>query len=140
MAILQTKKIFYDRSVLYSVLDYSVDIFPLDEKQAFYVWDGIGNFSLTGFEIRWKRHNVKYVINYYLPSGLFVIVSWVSMEMKDVEKITLGLTVEFFNIKKYLILVHQIKFSFLELSTMGIWFRKVSINVISMLYFYLHTS
>ena len=73
----QTKKLFYDRTALYSVLDYSVDILPLDEKDGFYMWDDIGNFSLTGFEIRWKRHNMKYFINYYLPSGLFVIVSWV---------------------------------------------------------------
>ena len=32
----------------------------------------------TGIEMKLSRHLLKYLIIYYLPSGLFVVVSWVS--------------------------------------------------------------
>ena len=35
-------------------------------------------FSITGFRVVLKRHSVKYLFTYYLPSTLFVITSWVS--------------------------------------------------------------
>ncbi len=38
----------------------------------------MGNFSITGVEIRLDRHYLKYLYVYYLPSGLFVVVSWAS--------------------------------------------------------------
>ncbi len=38
----------------------------------------MGNFSLTGVEIMFTRHKLKYLYVYYLPSGLFVVVSWAS--------------------------------------------------------------
>ena len=38
----------------------------------------LGNFSLAGFQFRLQRHMGKYVMNYHLPSGLFVLVSWIS--------------------------------------------------------------
>merc|ERR1711874_522483 len=38
----------------------------------------LGNFSLAGFEMVLQRHVSHYLITYYLPSGLFVIVSWIS--------------------------------------------------------------
>ena len=34
--------------------------------------------SLAGFEMVLKRHVSHYIITYYLPSGLFVVVSWIS--------------------------------------------------------------
>ena len=36
------------------------------------------DFFHTGIEMKLKRHLLKYLIIYYLPSGLFVVVSWVS--------------------------------------------------------------
>ena len=42
------------------------------------VYGEIGNFSITGIEIKFVRHKGKYLYVYYLPSGLFVVVSWVS--------------------------------------------------------------
>ena len=42
------------------------------------IYGDLGNFSITGIEINFKRHSVKYLYVYYLPSGLFVVVSWVS--------------------------------------------------------------
>jgi len=60
-----------------TVLDYSAEVIELDERDAFYLWDSYQNFSLTGFEIRLKRQSLKYMVNYFLPSGLFVVASWV---------------------------------------------------------------
>jgi hypothetical protein len=69
--------ISYDESVRNTILDYSVEIVPLDEKDKTYVSPNNINYSLSGFEMRLKRNILKYVITYYFPSGLFVIVSWV---------------------------------------------------------------
>merc|ERR1712183_735790 len=38
----------------------------------------LGNYSLAGFEMILTRHVSHYIITYYLPSGLFVVVSWIS--------------------------------------------------------------
>ena len=35
-------------------------------------------FSLAGFSMILSRHVSHYIITYYLPSGLFVVVSWIS--------------------------------------------------------------
>ena len=67
----------YDQTNEHSVLDYSIEILPLKEKDELLVWHNY-NYSLTGFEMRLKRKALKYIVNYYLPSGLFVVVSWVS--------------------------------------------------------------
>ena len=64
-----------DRTVL---LDYYVTIKPLKAKDRKHRWLANGSkFSLAGFEIHLKRHVFKYVVDYYLTSGLFVAVSWV---------------------------------------------------------------
>ena len=66
-----------ERTVL---LDHHVDINPLKEKDTMYMWSAVGsNYSLAGFEIQLKRHINEYIIDYYLTSGLFVIVSWVGI-------------------------------------------------------------
>ena len=38
----------------------------------------LGNLSLTGFNVEISRHYSKYLIVYYLPTALFVVVSWTS--------------------------------------------------------------
>ena len=64
-----------ERTVL---LEYDISINPLKEKDTIYKWSTIGsNYSLAGFEITLKRHTKEFIIEYYLTSGLFVIVSWV---------------------------------------------------------------
>jgi hypothetical protein len=77
------RTISYDESVRNTILDYSVEIVPLDEKDKTFKWEGVGNFSLSGFEMRLERNILKYVIIYYLPSGMFVIVSWVIVIFVD---------------------------------------------------------
>ena len=40
---------------------------------------GIGiTYSLTGFKIEIKRRSFKFIFNNYIPSALFVVVSWAS--------------------------------------------------------------
>lgn len=58
--------------------DYDIKVTPLNEEERTYVWLDIGNFSLTGFKVQLTRNYMKYVFNYFLPSGLFVVVSWSS--------------------------------------------------------------
>merc|ERR1719400_1261265 len=41
-------------------------------------YGALGNFSLAGFEMVLNRHVSTYIITYFIPSGLFVIVSWMS--------------------------------------------------------------
>ena len=51
----------------------------LKPEDSFFEWTSINsNYSLTGYEMVLNRNSLKYIINYYLPSGLFVLVSWVS--------------------------------------------------------------
>ena len=73
----QTKTLSFDKVGYNAVLDYSVEVLELAESDAFYLWDAYQNFSLAGFEIRLKRQSLKYLVNYFLPSGLFVVASWV---------------------------------------------------------------
>ena len=35
------------------------------------------NYSVTGFQLVLTRKMSFYVVTYYLPSGLFVVVSWI---------------------------------------------------------------
>ncbi|XP_023333946.1 glutamate-gated chloride channel isoform X2 [Eurytemora carolleeae] len=60
-----------------SVLDYGVDFNPLPRSKSSYMALGM-NYSATGFEVVLTRKMSFYIITYYLPSGLFVVVSWIS--------------------------------------------------------------
>ena len=40
--------------------------------------DCLGNYSVTGFELTLRRKMAFYIITYYFPTGMFVIVSWIS--------------------------------------------------------------
>ena len=74
-----TKAAKYDSKDTNSIaLDYAIVIKPLSKKDSILLFDGLGNFSLAGFEMVLDRYVSTYIITYYLPSGLFVIVSWIS--------------------------------------------------------------
>jgi len=60
------------------VLDYDISIHGLSARDRIFEGGALGNYSLAGFEMILRRHFSHYVINYYLPSGLFVVVSWIS--------------------------------------------------------------
>ena len=72
-----TNLINYNDSERNTILDYSIDIVPLSEEDTIFYWLDIANYSVTGFQINLQRNTLKYLVNYYLPSGLFVVVSWV---------------------------------------------------------------
>ncbi|XP_023346797.1 glycine receptor subunit alpha-2 isoform X2 [Eurytemora carolleeae] len=59
-------------------LDYDIEIEPLQPLDMILDYGNLGNFSLSGFEMVLTRYVSTYIITYYLPSGLFVIVSWIS--------------------------------------------------------------
>ena len=67
----------YNDSLRNTILDYGVELTTLKEEDSIFIWQEIGNFSLSGFEMKLGRNSLKYLVNYYLPSGLFVVVSWV---------------------------------------------------------------
>ena len=48
----------------------------LPESDRVFEGGALGNYSLAGFEMVLTRKISFYVVTYYLPSGLFVVVSW----------------------------------------------------------------
>jgi len=61
-----------------SILDYEVEIASLKIEDTFYLPAETGNYSVAGFEMVLNRKVAHYMITYYLPSSLFVVVSWAS--------------------------------------------------------------
>lgn len=61
-----------------SILDFEVHIKPLLPTERYYLPQETGNYSVAGFRMVMERKISHYVITYYLPSGLFVVVSWAS--------------------------------------------------------------
>ena len=53
--------------ILYSSLPESLQRFE----------DITGNWSITGFELKLQRHLMKYILDYYVPCGILVTISWV---------------------------------------------------------------
>ena len=65
------------KTAVKSILDYEIEINALAPEETHYVALNM-NYSVTGFEMILTRKMSFYVITYYLPSGLFVLVSWIS--------------------------------------------------------------
>ncbi len=59
-------------------LEYSVKIKSLEAEDQVFLGGSLGNFSLAGFEMVLGRYKFSYLVNCFLPSGLFVVASWVS--------------------------------------------------------------
>ena len=60
-----------------SVLDYEIDIIDIKPSDTHYMALNM-NYSVCGFELILTRKMSFYIVTYYLPSGLFVVVSWIS--------------------------------------------------------------
>ena len=56
-------------------LDYSIDIEAMPAQEVECLND---NYSVVGFKLVLERHYNKHLINYVLPSFIFVITSWIS--------------------------------------------------------------
>merc|ERR1719458_503768 len=76
--IFAVSKLGYAHTSRSIVLDYEIKIKQLAMPDRIFVGGALGNYSLAGFEMILHRHISHYIINYYLPSGLFVVVSWIS--------------------------------------------------------------
>ncbi|XP_040576873.1 glutamate-gated chloride channel subunit beta [Lepeophtheirus salmonis] len=68
----------FDPTLRNTILDYSMSMDLLREEDRILEYGALGNYSITGIEINFIRHKLKYLYVYYLPSGLFVVVSWAS--------------------------------------------------------------
>ena len=64
-----------------SSLDYSVEINELTRSKQIQEY-GSSKYSIVGCGIRLDRNLRKYMMNYYIPSGLLVTASWVSFSSK----------------------------------------------------------
>ena len=78
MITFKVQKLYYDETAENTILDYTVQVLEVGGENHDDMRDNIGNFSIAAFQLRLERHSLKYFFNYYLPSGLFVIMSWVS--------------------------------------------------------------
>ena len=58
-------------------LDYKAQVDHL-RKENELLMGFTGNYSLAGLEMKLSRCMTKYIIQYYLTTGIFVIFSWVS--------------------------------------------------------------
>ncbi len=63
-------------TIIKSILDYRIKFKALRPEDTHYMALGM-NYSTAGFELVLSRKMSFYIITYYLPSGLFVIISWI---------------------------------------------------------------
>jgi len=66
-----------EAEIVKSILDYKISFNALRAEDTHYEALGM-NYSTAGFELVLSRKMSFYIITYYLPSGLFVGISWVS--------------------------------------------------------------
>ena len=57
---------------------FQVYIRSLEPSERYYLPQETGNYSVAGFRVEMERKVSHYIITYYIPSGLFVVVSWAS--------------------------------------------------------------
>ena len=74
--IYKFKNLLNEQSATATVLGYNAKAEKLDAWISNYGEDE--KYSNVGFKIKLKREYVRHVINYYMPSGIFVLVSWIS--------------------------------------------------------------
>ena len=59
--------------------DYNFKLQQLTETERNYKWNNYPSYySATGFKMKLTRRPKMYILMYYLPSTLFVIISWIS--------------------------------------------------------------
>jgi len=74
----EKRLVFYMR-LYFSIYiqDYQIQIIDLLPEETHYIALGM-NYSVAGFQMILNRKMSFYIVTYYLPSGLFVMVSWIS--------------------------------------------------------------
>ena len=66
----------YDDTSKNTILDYKIEVMEMKDEDRIIAYSGT-NYSVTGLEMKLVRNRQKYLYIYFLPSGLFVVVSWV---------------------------------------------------------------
>ena len=95
ITVVNFRRISFDSKNQIGVLDYNIDVVPLPK------WKQIKTFypddperrhsqSFAGFEIHLARKSNKYIQNYFIPSGIMVIMSWVNSSGKINSQMYLG--------------------------------------------------
>ena len=59
----------FDPKARNTILDYAVEVVQLRKEDRILPFGDLGNYSITGIEIIFTRHKLKYMYMYYLPSG-----------------------------------------------------------------------
>ena len=70
----------YDESRQRS-LQHFIEFEPLPERDQSVVLPS-GTYAACGFQVKLVRKTMQYLVQVYLPSGMFVLVSWVSFLIK----------------------------------------------------------
>ena len=81
MAVYTAKAAFDGKTTNSFDLGYDIEINQLSMEDSLLDFGGLGNFSLAGFQICLKRHVSSYIVGYYMPSGIIVVLSWISFLM-----------------------------------------------------------
>ena len=74
--IVFSNELIPEDTIIKSILDYRITFNPLRAEDTHYMALGM-NYSTAGFELILSRKMSFYIITYYLPSGLFLGISWV---------------------------------------------------------------
>ena len=89
---------FIDWSEQLALQGYNLEINHLPKDKELY-FDSYHEFhhQRTGFEIKFQHSFWKYLMNYYIPSGILVIFSWVSEKLKHITKNYIKALIKFYS-------------------------------------------
>ena len=73
------QQLIFESSDQVSLLDYVPQVTRLPDEKKLLIKVGQLTWYSTGCEIRLDRNVKKYIVNYYIPSGLLVMASWVGI-------------------------------------------------------------
>ena len=70
--------IVFNISTQATQLDFTIDVKEALPRDVDKTWEGIYYFQRSGFKIIFKRKISGYITSYCFPSGILVVLSWVS--------------------------------------------------------------
>ena len=73
------QNIHFNASDQVTLLTYKIEVDYLPEYMQFQFYEAWNvTYQRTGFKLKLKHNYERYLMNYYIPSGILVILSWVS--------------------------------------------------------------
>lgn len=57
---------------------FQINVAMVPEDETIVVWSPTENLSVTGIDIWLSRKTTPFLLQFYLPSTMFVLVSWIS--------------------------------------------------------------